>query len=285
MSDGDATKTKQQMQDELARQRLEEEMRKIQLETEAKRKAKMRALIGDTAEDVGSRKKGVDESVQKWSEKGKHSSLKVETGDAVKSAKQAYAENLKANAIKGKQYLEDLEEGESAEPTTPIRRFQKPAPDISSILYGSDGEPSKEEADDDPDVPPEEAYKKEFSSIESEEVTMVGLEKHIKIVGTDLQGRKMTKTKIILPKMGGKAAEGNSRPANPDNQLEPKDWDGTFHSLEDIQQRRVEGIDTQNREQYLSPEDFEASFNMTKEAFAKLPKWKRDKMKQALYLF
>lgn len=286
------------MEDELAKQRLEEEMKKIQLETEEERKAKMRALIGEDAENVGARKKGVDDSVQKWSEKGKHhpeqSSVQAveQRGDTVKSVKQAYADQLKANATKGK-HMDDFDEGEAAQPhhLSPEeikKRFAKRTSDVPA-LFGSSGTGTSSQEkgnDDEPQPPPEESYKSEFSSIESEEETMVGREKHIKITGIDLQGRKMTKTKIILPKVEGKTVQQGSRPANPDNQLEPKEWDGTFHSFEDIRQRRVEDlIDTQHREQYLSPEDFEAHFKMTKEAFAKFPKWKRDKIKKDLYLF
>ena len=58
-----------------------------------------------------------------------------------------------------------------------------------------------------------------------------------------------------------------------------------YYSLEDIRQRRVEGIDKNRREQYLSPTDFEKAFGMTKEEFAKLAKWKRDNLKRNLYLF
>lgn len=60
---------------------------------------------------------------------------------------------------------------------------------------------------------------------------------------------------------------------------------GKFYALADLQAQRVEGIDNTGREQYLSPEDFLATFSMTKEEFAKLPKWKRDKAKTTLNLF
>jgi hypothetical protein len=61
--------------------------------------------------------------------------------------------------------------------------------------------------------------------------------------------------------------------------------DGKFYPLADLQAKRVEGIDNTGREQYLSPEDFLATFSMTKEEFAKLPKWKRDKAKTSVKLF
>jgi hypothetical protein len=67
--------------------------------------------------------------------------------------------------------------------------------------------------------------------------------------------------------------------------LTPNNWDGKYYSLVDLRQRRVEGIDKHNREQYLSPKDFEAAFGMSKEEFARCPKWKRDKLKGGLSLF
>ncbi|KAJ9565432.1 hypothetical protein OSB04_001398 [Centaurea solstitialis] len=45
------------------------------------------------------------------------------------------------------------------------------------------------------------------------------------------------------------------------------------------------GIDFKNREAYLSPEDFEAVFKMTKEAFYKFPRWKQDQLKKKVDLF
>ena len=86
------------------------------------------------------------------------------------------------------------------------------------------------------------------------------------------------------------AAAANAKPKSSgpgNNPLTPSNWDGTtFYSLVDLRQRRVpKDIDWKNREQYLSPSDFQDAFHMTKEEFAKQPKWKRDKLKQGLYLF
>jgi hypothetical protein len=68
--------------------------------------------------------------------------------------------------------------------------------------------------------------------------------------------------------------------------LRPTGWDGqTYHSLVDLRQRRVQGIDMKNREQYLSPEEFQKTFKMTKEEFSICPKWKRDKLKSGLHLY
>lgn len=83
------------------------------------------------------------------------------------------------------------------------------------------------------------------------------------------------------------AASSPAVPSTP-NPLTPKDWDGvTFYTLVQLRQRQVpkESIDWKNREQYLSDEDFFRAFSMTKHDFAAQPKWKRDKLKQGLYLF
>ncbi|PWZ21045.1 Villin-5 [Zea mays] len=47
----------------------------------------------------------------------------------------------------------------------------------------------------------------------------------------------------------------------------------------------VTEIDVMRRETYLSSIEFREKFGMTKEAFSKLPKWKRNKLKIALQLF
>ncbi|KAJ0488265.1 putative villin headpiece, villin/Gelsolin, villin headpiece domain superfamily [Helianthus annuus] len=44
-------------------------------------------------------------------------------------------------------------------------------------------------------------------------------------------------------------------------------------------------IDVTRREIYLSKSEFRERFNMTKEAFYKMPKWRQNKMKTSLKLF
>jgi hypothetical protein len=60
---------------------------------------------------------------------------------------------------------------------------------------------------------------------------------------------------------------------------------GDYHSLEDLQSGKAKGVDITRREQYLSPQEFHHHFKMSKEEFAKLPKWKQDKTKRAFKLF
>ena len=71
---------------------------------------------------------------------------------------------------------------------------------------------------------------------------------------------------------------------SPDDLL-PGDWDGKYHTMDDLRQSNIPGCDNTRREQYLSPEDFQEYFKLTKEEFAKFPKWKRDKVKRSLGLF
>jgi hypothetical protein len=55
--------------------------------------------------------------------------------------------------------------------------------------------------------------------------------------------------------------------------------------LEDLQNNIYSEADVAHKEAYLSPEDFEKIFNMTKDEFDKLAKWKREKAKKAAGLF
>eukprot|EP00980_Cylindrotheca_fusiformis_P017286 scaffold5347_cov130-Cylindrotheca_fusiformis.AAC.8 len=60
---------------------------------------------------------------------------------------------------------------------------------------------------------------------------------------------------------------------------------GEYYPLADLQAKAVEGIDNSRREEYLSPEDFQATFSMTLEEFAKQPPWKRELAKKRAQLF
>jgi hypothetical protein len=45
------------------------------------------------------------------------------------------------------------------------------------------------------------------------------------------------------------------------------------------------GVDSGKKEEYLSDADFEAVFKMKKDAFAKLPGWKKTELKKSNNLF
>ncbi|XP_015873827.3 villin-1 [Ziziphus jujuba] len=58
-----------------------------------------------------------------------------------------------------------------------------------------------------------------------------------------------------------------------------------YERLKVVSKDPVTGIDVTKREAYLSVEEFEAKFGMTKMDFYKLPKWKQNKLKMSLNLF
>jgi len=59
----------------------------------------------------------------------------------------------------------------------------------------------------------------------------------------------------------------------------------TFSYDELLRDPLPKGVDPTILETYLSDLEFRIVFEMTREAFAKLPKWKQDKQKQSVYLF
>lgn len=58
-----------------------------------------------------------------------------------------------------------------------------------------------------------------------------------------------------------------------------------YERLSVISSDPVAGIDVTKREAYLSDEDFQDKFGMTKRAFYELPKWRQNKLKMSLHLF
>ncbi|XP_030969070.1 villin-1 isoform X2 [Quercus lobata] len=58
-----------------------------------------------------------------------------------------------------------------------------------------------------------------------------------------------------------------------------------YEQLSVISSDPVAGIDVTKREAYLSDEDFQDKFGMTKRAFYELPKWRQNKLKTSLHLF
>ncbi|XP_039691219.1 villin-3 isoform X3 [Medicago truncatula] len=59
----------------------------------------------------------------------------------------------------------------------------------------------------------------------------------------------------------------------------------SYDQLKTTAGKNVSRIDLKRREAYLSDEDFETVFGMVKEAFYKLPRWKRDLLKKKYELF
>ncbi|KAL4326174.1 hypothetical protein GQ457_11G008710 [Hibiscus cannabinus] len=59
----------------------------------------------------------------------------------------------------------------------------------------------------------------------------------------------------------------------------------SYDQLKSKSENPVTGIDLKRREAYLSAEEFETVFGMTKEAFYKMPRWKQDSKKKEVGLF
>lgn len=271
-------------EDELARQRLVEETKRIALETTQRRQLRAKKLIQGTG-GVGQRKDGVSGAFEAFKKKGTDTKVNVDVvqeGDLT-SKKQAYASNLQKFSEKGKPTGSP---GTGALRQDLKQKFEKPSKEVPALFQSK---PKKIEgtAHTETTLPHASA----FSVIEKQETRMVGTDKHVTTTGLDHQGRRLTKTTITQSKQVGvtvsqqqKQKEENgpapTRTAAADSN-EPKE----FFSLVDLRQRRVQGIDKHNREKYLSPDDFLKAFKMTKEEFYVLPKWKRDKLKRDLYLF
>ena len=280
------TPEEQKREDELARQRLAEATQQIALETTTSRTTKAQNLIQHTA-GVGSRKGNVSDAYETFHKKGTDpSTLKEEeqVGN-VSSMKKDYAENLQRYAEKGKP--ETPGTAGSLNKDLKATYEHSPTKEVPALFKAKKLSPSDKPAGVASSASP--SYASDFSKVEKQEIKMVGEEKHITTTGLDLEGRRVTKKKIVLPKQQAATVSQNQQKSAAScgtrGPSVPAGWDGKFISLVDLRQQRVQGIDKHNKEQYLSPEEFQKAFKMTKEEFAKLPKWKRDKLKRDLYLF
>jgi Villin headpiece domain len=271
-----------------ARRRIEEEANKVISRTRLSRKLQQQELIGgENAEEIHLRKDRVEIAKKNWSIKGtegqSHGAEAIELNLAEK-AKRDYEENLKKFNEKGKPPMDPIMDSRPLSPEV-TKRFVKPTTDLPT-LFGSKvsiKQPKDSQASNGTN------YSDEFSKIEKVEEKIVGNSKHITTIGIDQAGRRVTKTKIILPEQVGATKaqhqQGTTNTTESEKNVTPPSWDGTFYSLTDIRQNKVAGIDKNNRERYLSPQEFEDVFHMTKEEFSKMPKWKRDNMKRDLHLF
>ncbi|KAH1262408.1 Villin-2 [Glycine max] len=90
-------------------------------------------------------------------------------------------------------------------------------------------------------------------------------------------------TEELPPETG---SNGDLEPKQ-ENVEEGNDGQRTFsyEQLKTKSGRNVPGIDLKRREAYLSEEEFNTVFGMTKEAFYKLPRWKQDMLKKKYELF
>ncbi len=291
--------------DEMVRRRMLEEQ-KIMESTRRNRKLRMKKLIGDEAEGVGDRKDHIDDAKKLWSAKGtteedKQTQLenygtKTIGVSALQKAKLQYQQNLEAFKEKGKSEDHREAEGEGIPDLGNLKiKYDKPESKLPSFLAQKqeDQQPFESQTEKDAKAGMAVGFGDDFETIESEAITMVGMEKHVTVTGISKAGRRVTRTKIILPTMVGETqhqSQGGKTPVSePNNPLLPESFDGNYYSLEALQHRSIQNhdqvIDKNNREQYLSPEEFEQVFGTTKDEFAKLPKWKRVNKKRAVHLY
>lgn len=296
--------TKDEDVDEMVRRRMLEEQ-KIMESTRRNRKLRMRKLIGDEAEGVGDRKDHIDDAKKLWSTKGtteqeKQNQLenygtKTIGVSALQKAKLQYQQNLDAFKEKGKSADHREAEEEDVPGLDNLKiKYDKPESKLPSFLaQKQEDHPSEPQTETDTKAGMAVGFSDDFETIESEEITMVGMEKHVTVTGISKAGRRVTRTKIILPTMVGETqhqSQGGKTPVSePNNPLLPESFDGNYYSLEALQHQNIQNydqvVDKNNREQYLSPEEFEEVFGMTKDEFATLPKWKRVNKKRAVHLY
>lgn len=65
----------------------------------------------------------------------------------------------------------------------------------------------------------------------------------------------------------------------------PNEGDTAYYTADQLRRQEIPGLDYKNREIYLHPDEFKQIFEMTKEEFNELPKWKRTNMKRKKKLF
>ena len=81
------------------------------------------------------------------------------------------------------------------------------------------------------------------------------------------------------------AAEPSPAPAPARAPAPAPAGDGSTYSLAELQAGTPAGIEPGRKENALNDEDFEETFKMSRDDFAALPKWKRDKAKKDANIF
>jgi len=73
---------------------------------------------------------------------------------------------------------------------------------------------------------------------------------------------------------------------SPNNVANAADYDGPFYGYNPLKSKGLDNeIDRTRREMYLSPDEFQKVFGMTKPAFYAAPAWRQKKLKQDKALF
>ncbi|XP_022842295.1 villin-3-like [Olea europaea var. sylvestris] len=135
-----------------------------------------------------------------------------------------------------------------------------------------------------PDISP--ARPSRSPSIEASHPATTKIENPLEVEDSK-EASEVKETETIKPVV---EANGDDSEPKPEREL---DENGTesgqttfrYEQLKAKSNKPVTGIDFKRREAYLSDEEFQAIFGMTKEAFYKLPKWKQDMQKKKVDLF
>jgi len=88
-----------------------------------------------------------------------------------------------------------------------------------------------------------------------------------------------------LLESNGNDLESKQEAEQDENGSETNQSTFSYEQLKAHSENPVTGIDFKRREAYLSDEEFQTVFRVTKEAFYKLPKWKQDMQKKKFDLF
>jgi hypothetical protein len=110
------------------------------------------------------------------------------------------------------------------------------------------------------------------------------------IESPSLFGHDPVKSREMEIEQSSQRQNANKVDPRDETSLIPQDWytGPHFYTLREVRQRLVNvpaPFDKKDREQLLSSEEFQAAFGMSKLEYVKHPKWRRDKLKQQLYLF
>jgi hypothetical protein len=254
-----------------AKRRIEEEMVKIQISTQQLRIQKMKALVGEQASPIKERKGHVQLSHDLFQKRGTNPEEKkkfdleallpdISTENTVQARKQAYASKLEEFSYKGREHLlvplqDDDSEVEDGTELDPPQRLQPPTSSHVKDYHALAAANAK------------------TSTVNTTTTTTIPT-----LFAYDPVRDVASSTKTKLTNKNDELTECANTTNGNDSTV--------FYSLVELRQRRVpHDIDWKNREQYLSDVDFQAAFHMSKQEFAAQPKWKRDKLKQGLYLF
>uniref|UniRef100_A0A6N2K939 HP domain-containing protein n=1 Tax=Salix viminalis TaxID=40686 RepID=A0A6N2K939_SALVM len=88
-----------------------------------------------------------------------------------------------------------------------------------------------------------------------------------------------------VPESNGEDSERNQDTEQEENDDGNSQSTFSYDQLKAHSDNPVKGIDFKRREAYLSGEEFQTVFGVTKEAFYKMPKWKQDMQKKKFDLF